>query len=148
VVPARDVAALRLRRGRPSYAPSQSGFTLIEILIVMVLLVILATTGLALYTNSVTRAKEATLKQDLFQMRDVISQYYADKNRYPPTLDTLVQDKYLRTIPVDPVTNSPDTWQTVLSEPEPGNPAAAMGVFDVKSGSDATALDGTRYSDW
>jgi general secretion pathway protein G len=114
----------------------------------MVLIVILASMGLALYTNSVTRAQEATLKQDLFQMRDALSQYYADRNKYPPSLDTLVDDKYLRRIPVDPVTQSTDTWLIVMSDPEPGNPSAAIGVFDVKSGSDRAALDGSRYSDW
>ena len=124
------------------------GFTLIELMIVMVLIVILASIGLTVYGNSVTRAKEATLKEDLFRMRDAIDQYYADKNKYPATLDALVEDKYLRAVPVDPFTNSAETWATTMSEPEPGNPSAEAGVYDVKSGSDATALDGTRYADW
>lgn len=131
--------------GRPRNA---RGFTLIEVLIVMVIIVILAATGMALYTNSVTRAKESVLKQDLYEMRDAINRYYADKNRYPQTLQALVEDKYIRAIPVDPITNSTDTWQTVMSEPEAGDPSASIGVFDVKSGSDAVALDGTRYNDW
>jgi general secretion pathway protein G len=133
--------------GKSRHARS-GGFTLIEVLIVMALIVILASTGLALYTNSVTRTKEAVLREDLFRMRDAISQYYADRNKYPPSLDTLVDDKYLRRIPVDPVTQSTDTWQIVMSDPEPGNPSAAIGVFDVKSGSDRSAIDGSRYSDW
>lgn len=124
------------------------GFTLIELMVVMSLIVILAGIGLTLYTNSVTRAKEATLKQDLFRMRDAIDQYYADKNRYPATLDALVTDKYLRTVPVDPFTNSAETWQTIMSEPDPANPSAEPGILDVKSGSDQTALDGTLYADW
>ena len=124
------------------------GFTLIELLIVMVIIVILASTGMALYTNSVTRSKEAVLKTDLFQLREAITQYYADKNRYPPSLYALVDDKYIRAIPVDPITESESTWQTVMSDPEPGNPSAGIGVFDVKSGSDRMALDGTRYNDW
>src|SRR5215210_5733855 len=89
-----------------------SGFTLIELMIVMVLIVILAGVGLAVYGNSVTRAKEATLKEDLFRMRDSIDQYYADKNKCPPSIGALVDEKYLRTVPVDPFTNSADTWQT------------------------------------
>ena len=83
----------------------QSGFTLMEIMIVMALIATLAGVGLSMYGNSVTRAKEATLKEDLFRMRDAIDQYYADKNKYPPTLEALVADKYLRAIPVDPFTS-------------------------------------------
>src|SRR3954462_12251348 len=101
-----------------------SGFTLIELMIVMVLIVVLASIGLAVYGNSVTRAKEATLKEDLFRMRDAIDQFHADKNKYPSSLDELVEDKYLRAIPVDPITNSASSWQTTPAEPEPGNPAS------------------------
>jgi general secretion pathway protein G len=126
----------------------ENGFTLIELMIVMALIVILASIGLTQYSNSVTRAKEATLKEDLFRMKDAIDQYYADKNKYPATLDALVEEKYLRAIPVDPFTQSAETWQTTMSEPEPGNPSAEPGVYDVKSGSEATALDGSRYSEW
>jgi general secretion pathway protein G len=124
------------------------GFTLIELMVVMVLIVTLASIGLTVYGNSITRAKEATLKEDLFRMRDAIDQYYADRNKYPASLQTLVEDKYMRAVPVDPFTNSAETWQTTMSEPEPGNPSAEPGVYDVKSGSDAVALDGSRYADW
>jgi general secretion pathway protein G len=124
------------------------GFTLIELMVVMVLIITLASIGLTVYGNSITRAKEATLKEDLFRMRDAIDQYYADKNKYPASLETLVEDKYMRAVPVDPFTSSADTWQTTMSEPEPGNPSAQPGVYDVKSGSDAVALDGSRYADW
>ena len=133
--------------GRSLHARS-GGFTLIEVLIVMALIVILAGTGLALYTNSVTRTKEAVLREDLFRMRDSISQYYADKNKYPATLQSLVDDKYLRSVPADPFTDSSDTWQVVMADPDPSNPTAEIGVFDVKSGSDRTALDGSPYNDW
>jgi general secretion pathway protein G len=125
-----------------------SGFTLIELMIVMALIVILASIGLALYGNSVTRAKESVLKEDLFRMRDAIDQYYADKGKYPATLDELVSEKYLRSLPVDPFTNSADTWRTILSEPDPTNASASPGVYDVRSGSDQKALDGTNYADW
>jgi len=134
----RAEAALRRRRG----------FTLIELMIVMSLIVILAGIGLAVHANSQTRAREAVLKEDLFRMRDTIDQYYADKNAYPPSLDDLVTQKYLRAIPEDPFTNSTSTWQTVMSEIDPVNPSAQPGVFDVKSGSDRTALDGTPYAEW
>jgi general secretion pathway protein G len=127
---------------------SGAGFTLIELMIVMSLIVILASIGLTLYTNSVIRAKESVLKEDLFRMRDAIDQYYADKGKYPVTLDSLVSEKYLRSIPVDPFTNSADTWRSIQSEPDPTNPTAEPGVYDVRSGSDQKAIDGTNYADW
>jgi general secretion pathway protein G len=124
------------------------GFTLIELMVVMALIVILASIGLTVYTNSVTRAKESVLKEDLFRLRDGIDQYYSDKGKYPATLQDLVSDKYLRSIPVDPFTNSADTWREIPSEPDPNNPTAQPGVYDVRSGSERTAIDGTKYADW
>ena len=124
------------------------GFTLIELLIVITLLVVLATIGMPTYQNSVKRSKEATLKEDLFRMRDAIDQYYADKTKYPQALQDLVTDGYLRDIPKDPVTDSRDTWTTVAAEPDPNNPAAEPGIYDVKSGSEAMSLEGTKYSEW
>ena len=100
------------------------------------------------YRQSVQFAREAVLKEDLFRMRDAIDQYYADKNQYPATLDDLVTDGYLRAMPKDPFTNADRSWQTVPAEPDPNNPSAAPGVYDVKSGSDRTAIDGSRYADW
>jgi general secretion pathway protein G len=138
-----------LRRSRvETSGRSRKGFTLIELLIVMTILVVLAGISLALYQTSVTRANEAALKTDLFQMREALDQYYADKNKYPASLSVLVEDKYLRAIPVDPFTRSADTWQEILSEPEPGNPLAEQGVQDVKSGSDRDSMDGSKYSEW
>ena len=125
-----------------------AGFTLIELMVVMSLIVLLASIGLAVYANSVIRAKESVLKEDLFRMRDAIDQYYADKGKYPGSLQDLVSDKYLRTIPADPFTNSGDTWREIPSEPDPTNPTAQPGVYDVRSGSDKKALDGTNYADW
>jgi len=137
--------------GRPfagSRGRRSAGFTLIELMVVMSLIVLLASIGLAVYANSVIRAKESVLKEDLFRMRDAIDQYYADKGKYPGSLQDLVSDKYLRAIPADPFTNSADTWREVPSEPDPTNPTAQPGVYDVRSGSDQKALDGTNYADW
>lgn len=125
-----------------------AGFTLIELMVVMSLIVLLASIGLAVYANSVIRAKESVLKEDLFRMRDAIDQYYADKGKYPGSLQDLVSDKYLRAIPADPFTNSADTWREIPSEPDPTNPTAQPGVYDVRSGSEQKALDGTNYADW
>ena len=124
------------------------GFTLIEVLIVITLVTILASVGLATYTNSVRRSREAVLREDLFRMRDAIDQYYADKNKYPSTLQDLVSDGYLREIPKDPITDSADTWQTINAESDPANAAQEPGIFNVKSGSEDTSMDGTKYSEW
>jgi general secretion pathway protein G len=126
----------------------ERGFTLIELLVVAAILIVLAGIGLAQYRNSVVRAREAVLKEDLFRMRDAIDQYYADKMMYPGSLDALVSEGYLRKLPDDPFTMSSSTWQTVPSEPDPNNPTASPGVYDVKRGSEATALDNSRYADW
>ena len=126
----------------------QNGFTLIELMIVMMIITVLAGIGLAVYGNSVQSAKEATLRSNLHGMREAIDQYYADKNRYPPSLDSLVEDKCIREVPVDPMTKSAETWQTTLADPEPGNPSAEPGIFNVKSGAEGNSLDGTPYSEW
>ena len=131
-----------------SSVASRRGFTLIELMVVMALLIILATMGMAQYKTSVVRSREAVLKEDLFRLRDAIDQYYADKTQYPSALDALVSDGYLRAIPKDPFTESETTWQTVPAEPDPNNPTAEPGIYDVKSGSDKIALDGTKYADW
>jgi len=127
---------------------SERGFTLIELMVVAGILVVLAGIGLVQYKNGKTRANEAVLKTDLFNMRDAIDQYYADKGQYPGTLDEMVSAGYLRRVPEDPFTRNATSWQTVPSEPDPNNPNAPPGVYDVKSGSDATALDGSKYADW
>jgi general secretion pathway protein G len=126
----------------------QNGFTLIELLIVITLITLLASMGVVQYRNSVQSTKEAILRTDLFRMRDAIDQYYADKAKYPASLDALVSDGYMRKIPEDPITKSPDTWQTEPAEPDPGNPSAEPGIYNVKSGAAGTALDGSSYSDW
>jgi general secretion pathway protein G len=125
-----------------------AGFTLVELLIVISLIGVLAAMGMVQYKNSVQRGRESVLKTDLFHMRDAIDQYYADKGKYPSSLDALVTDGYLRKIPEDPITNSSTTWQTVPAEPDPANPSAEPGIYDVKSGATGTALDGTNYSEW
>lgn len=127
---------------------SESGFTLIEVLVVVTLVVILASMGMVQYQHSVQRSREAVLKEDLFRMREAIDQYYADKGTYPTGLQDLVSGGYIREVPEDPMTRSRDTWQTTPAEPDPTNLSSLPGVYDVKSGSELTALDGTRYADW
>lgn len=133
---------------RASLTRTQRGFTMIEVMVVMALIVILASMGLVQYRQSIVRSQEAVLKEDLFRLRDAIDQYYADKNQYPSGLEALVSDGYLRQLPKDPFTKSDGTWQTVQAEPDPNNLTAEPGVYDVKSGSDGTALDGSKYAEW
>jgi general secretion pathway protein G len=125
-----------------------AGFTLIELIVVTALIIVLSTVAMVSYQNSVTRAREAVLKEDLFRLRDAIDQYYADKNKWPQALEDLVTDGYVREIPEDTMTNSAETWQTVPAEPVAGSTSAEPGIFDVKSGSDRMALDGTPYVEW
>jgi general secretion pathway protein G len=114
----------------------------------MTLVIILASVGMTQYRNSVTRAEEAVLKENLFRLREAMDQFYADKTKWPGDLSELASAGYIREVPVDPMTKSKDTWQPVQAEPDPNNPASAGGVSDVKSGSDRIGLDGTRYADW
>jgi general secretion pathway protein G len=143
-----DTTGMCVRDGGLRRFRRQGGWTLIELLVVISLVSILAGIGLANYRNAVIRAQEATLKENLFRMRDAIDQYYADKGKYPSSLDELVSEGYLRRIPEDPFTRSPETWQTVQAELDLSNPIAEPGVFDVKSGSEGSALDGSRHADW
>jgi general secretion pathway protein G len=124
------------------------GWTLIELFVVISLVLILATMAMNQYRNTVLHAKEAALKSDLFLMRDAIDQYYADKGRYPDSLHTLVSESYIRAVPQDPFTRSSDTWTTTAADPEPGSGSASAGIYDVKSGAQEVAQDGSRYSDW
>ena len=124
------------------------GFTIIELLIVMTLIVILSGLGMVQYRNSVRRTQEAVLKENLFRMRDAMDQFYADKNKWPGDLSELVSEGYLREIPEDPITKSKDTWQTKQAEPDGNNPASAGGIDNVRSGSDRLSLDGSPYSEW
>ncbi|MCJ7644105.1 MAG: type II secretion system GspH family protein [Candidatus Aminicenantes bacterium] len=134
-------------RGRDAGRP---GFTLIEMIIVFTLIGILVGLGLPQYQTAAKRAREAVLKEDLFQFRKLIDQYYLDKRMYPASLQTLVEEKYLRAIPVDPITNSATTWIEVRETPSPDEltPPETLGVVDVKSGSEMKALDKTPYNTW
>ena len=136
------------RLARLTRPRSAGGFTLIELMVVLALISVLAAMGVVQYRNAVLRTKEAVLSEDLFRLRDAIDQYYADKAKYPASLDALVTDGYLRSVPKDPLTNSTDTWQTVPSEPDPANPTADIGIVDVKSGAEGTSLDGRPYAEF
>lgn len=120
-----------------------AGFTLIELLVVMSIIALLMSIAVPRYFHSTDKAREAVLKQNLMQMRDAIDKFYGDRGRYPDALDDLVGKKYLRKIPPDPITDSPQTW-VVVPPDETGN----GGVYDVRSGADGLGLDGTPYARW
>lgn len=127
---------------------SERGFTLIEMLIVVTLIGIIAGIAAVQLRQTPQKAKESVLKEDLYVLRDVIDQYFADKGKYPDSLQTLVEEGYVRKIPFDPFTNSDTTWVTQQADTNEDDPQAAGGIIDVHSGSDGTAIDGSRYSDW
>lgn len=130
---------------------SQAGFTLLELLVVMTIVGILAAIAVPVMKDSPQRAREAALRENLFTMRSSIDSYHGDKGGYPADLQTLVTDGYMRKVPNDPMTKSPDTWVLTYEEiSEPDNPdeVPEPGIIDVHSGSTATALDGTLYKDW
>ena len=127
---------------------SSRGFTMIELLIVLTVVVVLASMSMVGYRNSVRRSQEAVLKENLFRMRDAMDQFYADKNKWPSDLSELVSEGYIREVPEDPITKSKDTWRTETAEPDANNPAASIGIDNVFSGSEEIALDGTPYAEW
>lgn len=127
----------------PDCSRRDGGFTLIELIVVFLIIAILLTLAMPRYFSSIDRSKEAVLKENLYQMRDAIGKYYGDKGKYPESLEALTADKYLRKLPVDPLTESATTWVIV-----PPQDPEKSGVFDVKSGAEGKAADGTAFSEW
>jgi len=118
------------------------GFTLIELLVVMAVLAVLASLVAPRYMGKVDTARETVLRQDLVGLRTAIDQFYRDKARYPETLNELVTQRYIRAIPVDPITDRVDSWQVVPPKDD------SKAVFDVKSGATQKARDGSSYASW
>ena len=135
----------------PAIRTGRRGFTLIELIIVLSIIGLLVGLGLPTYKSATVKARETVLKENLFILRKLIDQYAQDKGKYPASLQTLVQDSYIRAIPVDPVTHLATTWVEVRELPSPEDPLLneIPGVIDVKSGSEEKSqLDGTPYNTW
>jgi general secretion pathway protein G len=129
--------------------PGFGGFTLLELMIVITLILILASFAMPTYQVAVTHAREAVLRDDLFTLRKLIDEFTIDKQRPPTSLDELVEDGYLRGgIPTDPFTGSNQTWRTDMEDVPISPDQAAAGIVDVHSGSDEISLEGTPYSSW
>jgi general secretion pathway protein G len=124
------------------------GFTLVELMIVMAIIAVLMSVAIPIYSRSITRSKESVLKNNLFTMRTVIDEYTYDKQKAPQTLNDLVSDGYLRQIPVDPITGTADSWRVINEDASNTVNQSEPGIFDVRSGSDKTSLEGTPYSEW
>ncbi len=138
----------RTRSGDSLLKRAQRGFTLIELMVVMAIMSILLAIALPIYQKSIIRAKESVLRNNLFTLRTMIDEYTIDKQKAPETLQDLVSEGYLRQVPQDPMTGSSDTWKTIMEDTPVGGGSNPPGIFDVRSGSDKTALDGTAYADW
>jgi general secretion pathway protein G len=124
------------------------GFTFVELMVVITIIVILITMAIPIYQRSILRAKETVLSNNLMTIRQVIDNYTYDKEKAPQSLSDLVSDGYLRVIPIDPITGSNQTWRTVMEDASQSVNQAEPGIFDVKSGSDKMGSDGRPYSDW
>jgi general secretion pathway protein G len=124
-----------------------AGFTLLELITVVAVIAILVSIALPNYRVAIVQSREAVLKEDLYRFRDLIDQYYADKGEYPASLEALVEDGYLRKMPLDPLTGQAD-WEAVPAEADPDNPTETPGVYDVRSASIELSLGGTPYNEW
>ena len=124
------------------------GFTFVEMMVVITIIVILISMAIPIYNRSISRANESVLKSNLFTLRTVIDNYTYDKQKAPPTLQDLVTEGYLRAIPMDPILRSNQNWRTVMEDASQSVSQSEPGIFDVKSGSDKMGLDGTPYSEW
>jgi general secretion pathway protein G len=136
-----------VRRHAGVFSRGRRGFTFVEMMVVITIIVILISMAIPIYQKSIIRSREAVLKNNLFTLRTVIDNYTYDKEKAPQSLSDLVSDGYLKKVPIDPITNS-DQWKTVMEDATQAVNQAEPGIFDIHSNSDKISLDGTPYSSW
>ena len=124
------------------------GYTLIEMIIVMAIISVLVAIAVPLYQKSLLRTKESLLKNNLFTLRTVIDEYTFDKQKAPQTLEDLVNEGYLRAVPIDPITGSGQSWRIIMEDAVTSVNQTMPGIYDIRSGSDLRSLEGTPYAEW
>jgi general secretion pathway protein G len=141
---------LRIRIGRAGAIRPRAGrgFTFVEMMVVISIIVILVSMAIPVYQKSILRAKESVLKNNLFTLRTVIDNYTYDKEKAPQTLQDLVSEGYLREVPIDPITGSNQDWRLVMEDASQSVDQSEPGIFDVRSSSSKVGLDGRPYSEW
>ena len=140
----------RIPSGNVSVSPRgrRRGFSLVELMVVIAIIVILVSMAIPVYQKTILRSKESVLANNLFTLRTVIDNYTYDKQKAPQTLQDLARDGYLRVVPIDPMTGSNQTWRTIMEDASQSVNQSEPGIFEVRSGSDKTGLDGRPYSEW
>jgi len=142
----RQAMAVQIRTGKSN--GSRRGFTIIELMVVMTIISILMSLAIPAYQKAILRAKESVLRNNLFTMRTIIDEYTYDKQKAPQTLQDLVSEGYLRAVPKDPMTDSDSSWKVIMEDAGSSVNQNEAGIFDVRSSSTKTSLEGTAYSEW
>ena len=148
--PASELRGIRTPSAQPTRAlcAIKKGYTLIEMIIVMAIISVLVAIAVPMYQKSLLRTKESLLKNNLFTLRTVIDEYTFDKQKAPQTLQDLVDQGYLRTVPLDPMTGNSESWRVIMEDSISSVDQTAPGIYDVRSGSDKKSLEGSMYSEW
>jgi general secretion pathway protein G len=134
----------RIRSGRSG----RSGFTIMELMVSMAIVLVVISVAVPLYQKSIIRARESVLRQNLFSLRTVIDEYTYDKQKAPQQLDDLVKEGYLRQLPLDPIVGNSTSWKIIMEDASASASQSEPGIFDVRSSSEKTSLEGTPYSEW
>ena len=137
-----------MERPIPSGSRRRAGFTIMELMVSMTIVLIVISVAVPLYQKSLIRAKESVLRQNLFSLRTVIDEYTYDKQKAPQQLDDLVKEGYLRQIPLDPIVGNNTSWKIIMEDASASASQSEPGIFDVRSASEKTSLEGTPYSEW